>query len=80
MYRLLSFLMLLLLFLISGPESSAQCAMCSMTAMDAMRDGSTTSLGLNNAILYLLALPYVLVMTIGGMWYLRHRRLAKLGE
>lgn len=52
--------------------------MCTKTAMDAMKDGNTASLGLNNAILYLLGLPYLLVMTIGGLWWYRKRRLDRV--
>jgi len=65
--------------LLSWPEAGlqAQCAMCTKTAMDAMKDGNTASLGLNDAILYLLSLPYVLALTIGGLWWYRHRRIAK---
>jgi hypothetical protein len=65
--------------LLALPEAAvqAQCAMCTKTAMDAMKDGNTASLGLNDAILYLLSLPYVLALTIGGLWWYRHRRIAR---
>ena len=68
-----------LVALLALPEGGlqAQCAMCTKTAMDAMKDGNTASLGLNDAILYLLSLPYVLALTIGGLWWYRHRRIAR---
>ncbi len=73
------FFMLALVALVALPEAAvqAQCAMCTKTAMDAMKDGNTASLGLNDAILYLLSLPYLLAMTIGGLWWYRHRRIAR---
>lgn len=61
-------------------ELAAQCAMCTKTAMDAMKDGNTASLGINNAILYLLCMPYALVMTIGGLWWWRRRKWAALAD
>jgi LPXTG-motif cell wall-anchored protein len=64
--------------LLAADSAQAQCAMCTKTAMDAMKDGNTASLGLNNAILYLLGLPYLLVMTIGGLWWYRKRRLDRV--
>jgi LPXTG-motif cell wall-anchored protein len=64
--------------LLAADPAQAQCAMCTKTAMDAMKDGNTASLGLNNAILYLLGLPYLLVMTIGGLWWYRKRRLDRV--
>ncbi|MBI1193983.1 MAG: hypothetical protein GC205_12560 [Bacteroidetes bacterium] len=71
------FLLLVAFMLLSDAAVQAQCAMCTKTAMDAMKDGNTASLGLNDAILYLLSLPYVLALTIGGLWWYRHRRIAR---
>ena len=38
-----------------------------------LKDGGTTGKGLNKGILYMLAMPYVLVGTIGVLWY-RNRK------
>ncbi len=72
--------LVLFFILFAVSPANAQCAMCTKTAMDAMKDGSTASLGLNNAILYLLSVPYTLVLTIGGLWYWRHRKMARIAE
>jgi len=73
------FFMLALVALVALPEAAvqAQCAMCTKTAMDAMKDGNTASLGLNDAILYLRGRAYLLAMAIGGLWWYRHRRIAR---
>lgn len=60
----------LFLFLMQTLSSVAQCPMC-RTAVETARKGSDTKVGagLNDGILYLLVLPYLLVSIIGYMWY-----------
>ena len=60
----------LFLFLMQTLSSLAQCPMC-RTAVETARKGSDTKVGagLNDGILYLLVLPYLLVSIIGYMWY-----------
>ena len=41
-------------------DADAQCAMCKMVPASDMEGGGTKALGLNNGILYLMALPYLL--------------------
>lgn len=66
---------LMLMLLMSSPQASAQCPMCKSSAESAMKeDGNTKGLGLNNAILYLLTIPYLLVGTVGYVWYKRSKR------
>ncbi|MGZ3820805.1 MAG: hypothetical protein ACXVB6_09465, partial [Mucilaginibacter sp.] len=36
--------------------------------------GSTTTKGLNNGIMYLLAAPYLAVAAVGLLWYKKYRR------
>jgi len=54
----------------------AQCAMCRATLETSVSNGDSTTLAstLNFAILYLLALPYLLVFTIGFLWYRKSRK------
>jgi hypothetical protein len=47
----------------------AQCPMCRMSAEANLKDGGTQALGLNAGILYMLAMPYILVASIGYWWY-----------
>ena len=51
----------------------AQCPMCKIGAESNLRNGGTAGSGLNAGILYMLAMPYLLVVTIGIVWY-RNRR------
>lgn len=60
-------------FVFVTQDSSAQCAMCSLTAENATQNGNTQGKGLNNGILFLLAMPYLAVAIIGILWYTRYR-------
>ncbi|MBK7811985.1 MAG: hypothetical protein IPI50_12260 [Saprospiraceae bacterium] len=42
----------------------AQCPMCKMAAESNMKDGGLAGQGLNNGILYLLVIPYILAFTL----------------
>ena len=55
-----------------GPLSNtatAQCPMCRMSAESNLKAGGTAGKGLNRGILYLFAMPYLLVGTIGFIWW-----------
>lgn len=65
---------LLLLVLVGIAEVAAQCPMCSMAAESNLKNGGTAGRGLNRGILYMLALPYTLVGTIGYIWWRKNRR------
>lgn len=60
-------------------ESIAQCPMCRMAAESNLENGGTEGAGLNTGILYMLAMPYLLVATLGIIWY-RNRKLDKTEE
>lgn len=64
-------LLLILIVLISlVPDVSAQCAMCRSTIENNLSNGDPgLAAGLNTGILYLLALPYLVVMIIGYLWF-----------
>ena len=51
------------------PTSQAQCPMCRMSAESNLKDGGTAGRGLNRGILYMLAMPYLLVGTLGFVWW-----------
>jgi len=65
------FLFVLLAF---GSELLAQCPMCRMAVESNLQDGGTAGKGLNNGILYMLMMPYVLVGTIGFIWYRSNKK------
>lgn len=55
-------------------EVSAQCAMCSLNAENSVANGSTQGKGLNDGILFLLAIPYLIAVGIGILWYKKYRK------
>lgn len=55
-------------------EANAQCPMCKMSAESNLKNGGSAGKGLNAGILYMLALPYTLVGTIGYIWWRNNRR------
>jgi hypothetical protein len=74
-------LVLLILVMTATPfaEAISQCPMCRMAAESNLEHGGTEGKGLNTGILYMLSLPYLLVLTIGIIWY-RNRKLSQLEE
>ncbi len=60
--------------LMSSYDSAAQCPMCKMSAESNLKNGGTAGKGLNAGILYMLALPYTLIGTIGYIWWRNTRR------
>lgn len=67
-YLILFFLITALVFIFSS-EVAAQCPMCKMSAETNLRDGGTAGKGLNRGILYMFAMPYLLVGTLGFLWW-----------
>lgn len=64
-----SFLLVLIISIFVIPEISAQCPMCKISAESNMRDGGTAGKGLNAGILYMFALPYLIIGTMGYLWF-----------
>lgn len=61
---------LLLVFLVFPSIMDAQCAMC-RAVVESEADGKTAE-GINNGIVYLMAIPYVLV---AGLFYFIYRKM-----
>lgn len=55
-------------------EVAAQCAMCSLNAENAAAEGNTMGKGLNDGILFLLAIPYLIAIGVGILWYKKYRK------
>lgn len=51
----------------------AQCPMCKANVEAGLDKGGKTGLGLNTGILYLLAIPYLLVGAV-GIWWWKNRK------
>ena len=47
----------------------AQCAMCKMPAESNLKNGGSNGSGLNMGILYMFLAPYLVVGTIGFLWW-----------
>jgi hypothetical protein len=59
-----------LLLLANKTALIAQCAMCKSTVESDMANGNTMASGLNTGILYLMAIPY-LVLMLGGYFFFK---------
>lgn len=60
-------------------DAYSQCAMCRATVESNVGSGSDASgnevgSGLNMGILYLMVIPYVLLGTVGFLWYKNSRK------
>lgn len=65
---------LVLVLLVTGDgELLAQCPMCRATAETNLANGGTEGQGLNNGIMYMLGMPYLLIGTIAFLWW-RNRK------
>ena len=65
----LTLLALVLLFISLSTDLLAQCPMCRTAAESNLKAGGTSGRGLNAGILYMLSAPYILVMTLGLLWW-----------
>jgi hypothetical protein len=66
------FPLILLLVLVFNNSLAAQCVMCRTAA-----EAESKTLGLNSGILYLMAVPYLVLGSGLLIWYLRKRQRAK---
>ncbi len=66
-----------LLIVVLITPMDAQCPMCKMAAESNMKSGGMAGQGLNQGILYLLALPYLIV---GTMIYLYRKNKKVLNQ
>jgi len=67
------YILIIILVLIFVIDSQAQCAMCKSVVESNMENGDTIGGGLNDGILYLMAMPYISLALIAFFWF-RHNR------
>jgi hypothetical protein len=60
--------------------ADAQCPMCKIAAESNLKSGGKAGKGLNQGILYMLAMPYLLVGTIAFVWWRNRRKEQDLQE
>ena len=69
---------LILVLLFTAGDLLAQCPMCRATAESNLANGGTEGQGLNQGILYLLGMPYVLVGAIAFIWWRNRKKEEEL--
>ena len=67
------YLLIIILLLILVVDSQAQCAMCKSVVESNLKNGDTIGSGLNDGILYLMAMPYISLALIAFFW-VRHNK------
>jgi len=67
--KILPILLILILSILFINQIDAQCPMCKMSAESNLAHGGTAGKGLNKGILYMFLMPYILVTTLGFIWY-----------
>ncbi len=72
--KIFSTILFLALILLLSTDSMAQCPMCKMSAESNLANGGTEGLGLNGGILYLLAMPYLLVSVLAFVWWRKRKQ------
>lgn len=68
------FLLVLVFSVFVDTDLISQCPMCRMSAESNLENGGSEAKGLNNGILYMLSLPYLLVASLGFLWYKNRRK------
>ena len=60
---------LFFVFLLVSQNANAQCAMCKAVVEANLESGGSIGAGLNDGILYLMAMPYISILVVGLIWY-----------
>jgi len=63
-----------LIVIIFQTKLNAQCAMCKAVVEANLKEGGSAGAGLNEGILYLMAMPYIAVLLFGIFYYLQQRK------
>ncbi len=66
-----------LFFAVFFNEIYAQCAMCTVVAEEAMKNGSSQGAGINKGVLFLFSMPYLIVGTLGFVWWRKRAQARK---
>ncbi len=68
-FRIVCISALVCFLLFVGIDLDAQCPMCRLSAETNLAHGGTEGKGLNKGILYMFCAPYLLVGTLGFIWW-----------
>ena len=55
-------------------DTYSQCAMCKAVVETNLESGDTKGLGLNNGILYLMAIPYIAALVFAILYYIQNKK------
>lgn len=69
----------MLVFLSLSIDLDAQCSMCKAVAESSVNGGSKMGQGLNSGILYIMGIPYILLV-VAGVLLFRKPVLSKLND
>ena len=75
--KLVLFLSLIISLSVVIEKTTAQCPMCRMSAESDLKNGGTKGKGLNAGIMYMLVFPYILIGSVGFIWYRERKRIAE---
>jgi hypothetical protein len=71
-------MLVMILLMTSGGSVSAQCAMCRSTLENNYSNGDPgIGAGINTGILYLLSMPYLVIIILGYLWYKSSKNASK---
>jgi len=75
--NILYFLLTAFFFAFQMATAFAQCPMCKAAAESARREGSQKMSSLNDGILYLFFIPYLLIGGVAYLWYRNYKRFQR---
>ncbi len=73
----IKFISIVILLLVFSNNIFSQCAMCKAVVETNLNAGDTKGAGLNDGILFLMAIPYFLIFTFGLFYYLNKRKISE---
>ena len=76
MLKVNKYILITVLLFILTTDANAQCAMCKAIVESNLENGDTVGTGLNDGILYLMAMPYISLALIAFFW-IRHNKFKK---
>jgi len=60
---------ILFIFILFSPTLFAQCALCKAVVASDINSGNSTVIGINNGIIYLMIVPYIVMGVVGYFLY-----------
>jgi len=70
----LTYIILFFALFIFNNTLFSQCAMCKAVVESDLESGGKTALGINNGILYLMIIPYLLIAIVGFFIYKNYKK------